>query len=65
MNVGIAWTGIASGIAVVKDCAKNEIRRSASLPGGKNSPFVLFSPCEMKKAGARRLRRPPAPVSTW
>ena len=38
MNVGIASTGRGSGMAVVNDCAKNEMRRSTSAPGTKNSP---------------------------
>lgn len=65
MNVGIASTGRGSGMAVVSDCAKNEIRRSASLPGVKNSPFKPLSLCEMKNAGARKLRLPSWPESTW
>ena len=44
MNVGIAPTCRGGGISVVNDWAKKEILRSASLPGGKNSPFDPFTP---------------------
>ena len=54
----MASTASGSGMAVVSDCAKNEMRRSASLPRGKNSGLGPFSPWEMKKAGARRVLLP-------
>ena len=45
-----------SGIWVVNDCAKNEIRLIASLPWGKKYPLNPRSPSLIKNAGARRVR---------
>ena len=61
--MGIASTGKGSGSAVVKEEAKNEIRRSASPPGGKK--FPRKPAWLVKKGGARRVRRPSWPSTWW
>ena len=65
MKVGILSTGTGSGIGVERDWAKKEIRRSASLPFGKNSVLKEWSSCDTKNVGALNVRFPSCSEGTF